>query len=557
MSARRRATMGARLGAAIGAGYFVADLTGALLAVGWLFVPSPGGLALVGIGGLVAVALGAGLGALAGPLWPARLVLPPRRALALGVLSALGVAAGSFALRHGRNLEAPGARPPVSAARPAPILFVLVDTLRADTLYGEALDFPLAPATRALAARSTVLADAESAAGWTIPSMASLLTGLHSSTLDASAGSVPGWAPTLPQMLRAAGYATHAVVDNTLVEPRHGFGRGFESFYQRSAYRFAFSLPTFRLLPGVWREALRYSFRTSDLGSPGVTDEALRLIASAGEAPLFLYVHYMDPHAPYYEHEDLPPPPPGAEPVFLEPVGWRLRRGEGPPPTAGELAWLRHRYDNEVRALDRDLGRLFAAWEARFGERGVVILTSDHGEEFLDHGQLQHSLTVHREMVHVPLLLKLEGVAPSVVRTPVHHLDVLPTLLEAVGVSPLPGPPLAGHSWLPWLRGAASAPERPLLACHSRHGRSTYRYREGSWAYIKTMFYDERPTQNALFDLAADPHEQRNLFAEAPHASAMASRFEALAKEVTSPTHRRGKTAQSDEEALRALGYVQ
>ena len=110
----------------------------------------------------------------------------------------------------------------------------MVDTLRADTLYGGGLDFPLTPTFAAQAKDAQLFLDAESTAGWTIPSLGALLSGIHNLSFDGSAGRVPSDIPLLPKHLQEAGYASHAVVDNNIVEVRVGFGGGFETYFQRS-----------------------------------------------------------------------------------------------------------------------------------------------------------------------------------------------------------------------------------------------------------------------------------------------------------------------------------
>jgi arylsulfatase A-like enzyme len=542
---------------------------GTYAAIGNLLVVDRDSLALLAVASAVAAAVGLLLGLLFGLVWPLLAARQPitwirKHALVAACATLLLIAAFGYGARVGRNVEAPGPRPPLSATSPAPLLFVTIDTLRADTMYGEDLGFANAPRVGKVAGNALVFADAEATAGWTIPSMAAMFTGIHNWTTDASAGFLPSWAPTLATRLRHAGFATHAVVDNALLERRNGFAAGFETFQQRSSFRFVFSLPPFRLIPDRYREILKDRLRVAYHGARGVTDTALEVLATYDEdAPLFLYVHYMDPHAPYYPQPASGPDPPGLEPIEFMRVADGLREGTGEPPSAAQLATLRYRYDGEVRALDPEVGRLLQAWQARYGRASMIVLTSDHGEEFLEHGHLGHSLTVQRELVHVPLVIALpEGSVPQDraqgrVETPVSLLDLTPTILDVVGVEASWGPPMRGQSWMPWLRGG-DPPERPLMATHSRHGRRTFRYRVGDSAMVRTYFYDGRPTETALYDLASDPAEQRDRSAVDKQAAreqtaALVQMSDALVaeREVDAET-----THQVDEESLRALGYI-
>ncbi|MEM6533512.1 MAG: sulfatase-like hydrolase/transferase [Myxococcota bacterium] len=268
----------AAVGSGLGAGFFVADFIGALLAIGFLFDPKWETYVLLVIAAIMAVVVGALAAVLLATVWWPRRVSSQLATWGL-VAGGLTVVALGYVARSGRQHEpAPSPLVAQEPERTPPILWVVVDTLRADTLYGDALDFPLAPETGDFAKDSLVFADAESTAGWTIPSLAALFTGIHNTTTDASAGFLPGWAPSIASRLSAAGYSTHALVDNVIIEPRNGFAVGFDSFFQRSGYRFVFSLPSFRLLPTPVREAMRGVLRTSYYGSRKLTDRAIEVI---------------------------------------------------------------------------------------------------------------------------------------------------------------------------------------------------------------------------------------------------------------------------------------
>jgi hypothetical protein len=118
---------------------------------------------------------------------------------------------------------------------------------------------------------------------------------------------------------------------------------------------------------------------------------------------------------------------------------------------------------------------------------------------------------------------------------------------------------MQGASWLAWLNGAAEAPPKPLIASHSRHKRRTYRFRDGNWVYIKTMFYDGRPTERGLFDLEHDRFEQESVLEREPERfTQMSDRFENLATALwKSFDPDEPSDSEANEESLRALGYIQ
>ncbi len=559
-----RALRGGLIGAALGAGSFTADFIGAVIAIGMLIDPRIETFYLVAIAGVAFVVIGTAAGCLIGLSWPPRWRVRIRRgALVAGIAVALvAVVTAGFAGRVGRRLKPP---PPVVDAQPPPtsVLWVVIDTLRSDTLYGDAVDFPSAPRLRQLAAESLVFTDTETAAGWTLPSMATLFTGLHPTALEASK-LLPDWAPTVAERLHAAGYATHAVVDNALLEPRNGYAAGFESWFQKSGLRFAFSLPGFRATGAWMRRKVRERWPTYYYGAPRLTDVALSVLDTPRERPLFLYVHYMDPHYPYYPHPAMAPDPATAEAVTLP---WRTLRRQGGELRPGQLQFLLHRYETEVRVVDGELGRLLDGWNATYGRDSLVMVTSDHGEEFLDHGSLGHGNNLHPELVRAPLLLRLpEAVLGADGRGrridhPVGQVDLLPTTLDALGVSPdvgSDGVQMQGRSWLPWLRGEEGPPSRALVAKQTFRGKRITRWREGDWVRIHTVDIEANSEAMALYEKRNDDKEHHDL--AALHGERMAlfgQRLDALIESTREFSEAGSGDARPNEDALRALGYVQ
>ena len=285
-----------------------------------------------------------------------------------------------------------GAPPAASPAAPPSVLLVTIDTLRADRLgaYGDAQ--ARTPHLDALARRSLVFERAFAPAPLTLPSHATLLTGLlppaHGVRGNGSFALGAG-PPTLAEALGARGLRTAAFVGGFPVSRRFGLARGFEHYDDALAKA-----------PGL-------HFEFAERRAPEVVSAARGWLAQQA-GPVFVWVHLFDPHAPY------DPPPAYA----------------GPDPYRGEIA-----------ATDAALGGLLEAWDARAG-RSYVAVTSDHGEAFGEHGEESHSLFVYDVTLRVPLLLRGPGIGARRETTPVGLSDLAATLLARVGGT---GPTLPGR----------------------------------------------------------------------------------------------------------------
>jgi arylsulfatase A-like enzyme len=347
---------------------------------------------------------------------------------------------------------------PVSHARRhrPNILFILVDTLRRDHLtpYGYRRD--TSPnIDRLLAWRGAVVEEAYSQAPWTLPSVASFLASRYPGEIlgdDPNAYGLPGALPSLPATLKACGYETGGFIANQVLHKGNGFRRGFETFY---------SPP-----PG-----------TSDLDQPdaaALTARVLPWLEGHRNAPFFLYVHYLDPHDPYDNPEIV-----GGRSSFFPDYHGRISGRDVQGIYTGKIPLddpLQDReqlvalYDSEIHYADRAIGRLLAAIPREILADTLVVLTADHGEEFLDHGGWKHGFTLYDEQIHVPLLWRWDGRIPAGSRLPgvVRLLDVAPTLLRAAGGAVPPS--WEGIDLMPALTRRAPLPRLAAFAQHMTTG---------------------------------------------------------------------------------------
>ena len=451
-------------------------------------------------------------------------------------------AEGVVWLRSARLTVPPAATEPsapmrTAGSRPNVVLF-LADTLRADYLgaYGHAA--PTSPRLDGFAREAVLFEDAWAQASWTRSAIASLFTGLHvgSHGVDREDRVLPSAAQTLAEVLRAGGYRTGAFVANHLLGGRFGFDQGFDA----------------------WNPGTRtlYGAAAADL-----VREALAW-ADAGPRPFFLYVHTMEPHAPYTPSDEDWRPFAGDAYRGMTDTRALLRLGQLGTLAPEALRFLRSRYEGEVHQNDRAFGGLLDGLEAR-GLDGttVVVFTADHGEEFLEHGGTEHAKTLYQELVRVPLVVRVpRGPGGTREKATVQQIDLMPTLLALTG---LPAPrALPGRDLSASLTGQRPPSPPPVVFSEERFAVvDKVAARAGD---LKLIFNNDGPalwrarSHVELYDLARDPLERTNLAASRPIAAAfLERRLEAFRKAQAPAAAQSVALSSGEREQLRALGYAQ
>jgi arylsulfatase A-like enzyme len=430
------------------------------------------------------------------------------------------------------------------AERPAarPDVFVyLIDTLRADALGAYGAARPASPRIDAFSRDAMVFDHAYSSAAWTLPATFSVLSGLYPSHHGVA---LPGQrlppqrGPWLPELLSQSGYETLGICQWMLGGDPFGLERGFESFYldvRESGKNRSSAIRWF-----LWRHLL-------DRRHP--------------DRPLFVWMHAVDPHALYQPRgEDglFARQHPGTLPAQLYDPQLFLAQGLGRRPA--DVEHLRALYDGEVHAADRRFG-VFVDLLKFFGlyDESVIVLLSDHGEEFNEHGGFNHGRTLYDELLRVPLIVKLPQArrAGARVAAPVSLVDVAPTIARLAGVAAVPRQPFDGVSLL----GAGGGRQRPILAETRADGVDLEAVRLGAWKCIANhagidQFGRPAPAVQA-FDLAADPRERRPLPPSAARlARCRALLHDALSSAGTAATAARPQLPPDERARLHALGYV-
>lgn len=420
------------------------------------------------------------------------------------------------------------------AARPNVLLY-LIDTLRADRVGSYGGKRGLTPRIDALARESVVFENTTAASSWTKPSTATILTGLPPAVHGATRidRRLPPAVETLAEVLENAGYRTGGFSANAHVTEATGFAQGFGRF---------------ELMPELARgEAL-------DRRALAWLDESAA-VPEGNSAPFFLYVHAIDPHAPYEPPEDLrrrfaASVPAGSGGLAkVQEVYRTLDRRR--PEAQALLARMVLLYDAEVAAIDRSFGALLDELDRR-GRLAdtLVVVISDHGEEFGEHGGLGHGKTLYREVLDVPWIVRLPGqTAGRRIAAPAAHRDVMPTILGALGIP-------SGNG----LRGADRlAPEprqNPLFAELDYEGRQGGSVRLENWHLVEpwSRKFGRAPK---LFDLLSDPGETRDLAHDHPVRAGylrMLLRAEQLAERKRFSAS--APLGAEERKALEALGYL-
>jgi arylsulfatase A-like enzyme/Tfp pilus assembly protein PilF len=403
-----------------------------------------------------------------------------------------------------------------AAERPAyNVVLITIDTLRPDHLGCYGYTSIQSPYIDRLAGSGARFTQAFTPVPVTLPAHTSLLTGmfpLATGVHDFMGNRVPPGSATLARILHDHGYSTAAFIGAPVLDSRFGLDQGFDVYFDH-----------FKL-------AGREEVRLDSMKRPGdqVVDEAQKWLTHHPPQPVFLWVHLYDAHSPYR------PPEPYAE------------RYRGRP------------YDGEIAFADAQVGRLMNTL-SRQGilEKSLLVLASDHGESLGEHGEKTHGFFIYNATLHIACIIKVPGDAPRVVTDEVSLVDVMPTVLQGLGI-PVPAG-VQGRSLLGLVAGRAGegasnlyAESYPPLLHFGWNSLRSLQSR--GWKYIET-------TRPELYDTRADPKELKNLFpTHLALALDMSKRLHTLVSQyIPAPGGAAPGDAQADPallKSLRSLGYV-
>jgi arylsulfatase A-like enzyme len=425
------------------------------------------------------------------------------------------------------------------------IVFITCDTLRADRLGAYGSTETRTPELDALAARGVRFERAYATLPKTNPALSSMMTGRYPSAhgVRRNGAHLPESELTLAEILQAAGYNTAAFVSNHVMAARHGLAQGFLLYDENLPD----AIPT--------RQA-------QERIAGHLVDAVLAWTATRPAGPLFLWVHFIDPHGPYtppgYKDRAVASSPTGRSiPVSRTDDGMEVIPAYQALPGVTQVDDYVARYDLEVEYMDSQVGRLVRGLEAgSILKDAVVLFAADHGESMGEHGfYFQHGSSLYESQIHIPLILFGSGIDARVEESPISSVDVMPTVLEMAGVSQPRG--IQGTSLVRLLTAAGASSSGGAEG--GNNGRILFAELGKKFAAIqgtRKLIWDGGARELDLLDVAADPDESHNLSGSSPEEGRRL--FESVARFTRENT--RDEAPATDAETLKtlkSLGYVE
>lgn len=407
-----------------------------------------------------------------------------------------------------------------SAPQKPDVLVYLIDTVRQDHLSAYHYPLKTTPNIEDFARDATTFRNLTPMSSWTRPSVASLLTGTMDYThhVFGAEDRLRAGLPSLAKALEQDGRQTCALITNPAVSSSFGIGASFQ--WEHDLWQLDF-------IPG-WEE------------DQHAVDRALDFIADAHGQPFFLYLHVMAPHREYNAKEEYAD-------LFM------------PDKFVGTASQVRIQkdlalYDAEIRYSDDQFARVIAALkDAGRYDNALIVLLSDHGEQFMEHGHMAHSHSLHREEVTVPCFIKLprNWRVETPIRYTVQMADIAPTILDALGLKPAPG--MEGRSLMPLIDQSGVFPPQPGFARLRFDDRHFYMAQTEYLKYIHDVILGE----STWYNLQDDPDEQFPL-RQPPDGGAELKAFaDAIAaKPIPKPGETSAPLTPGESDNLKALGYL-
>jgi arylsulfatase A-like enzyme len=474
------------------------------------------------------------------------------------------------------------------------VLILCIESIRMDHLSTYGYVRETSPQLTELADRGALFLRAFSQSSWTKPNVASILTARYSSGhgVNRMGQALSDVLPYLPDVLARNGYATGLFSSSPFLLPLFGFHRGVEELYTPPEKRTK-ELVLWNLFKTLWIPVLKLPFqpverleygiesflqlkriRPLDLSATSLNSALESWTSRIGQRPFFAYVHYMEPHLPYS-----PPPPfdymfysdyrgdPRVQPPRLQ--------GHEPferldPIDTDAHRFIKAKYDGEIAYIDREIGRLIEFLDGRdLLDHTILIVTSDHGQEFFEHGGYGHGRSLYNEVVQIPLIMVYPGKIPpgTSISANVRHIDIAPTIFDYCGID-YSEMGFDGTSLRPLLSGYTGSQQKSdeESTGESREGILYFELYTGGFEGRaiqkdgKKLYIANKKGEKAaqLFDLSKDPGEQQPLTDDS-----VQQHLTSLLEDIYNRSKSRSVHAAeveidtNTEEKLRSLGYLE
>lgn len=439
------------------------------------------------------------------------------------------------------------------------VILIIIDTLRADALSCYDSEAPATPNIDRFAKDGILFKNAFSASPWTLPSVSSIMTGLSPSvhmTLKPRT-KLPDNFKTLAEYMQGAGYLTGAIGKNIFLKKSYNISQGFVeyNFFPKSGDT---SLGG-KLLKAVFPKRFKTDASTEELANLTID-----WLESNAHNDFFLWVHFLDPHIPYA-------PPAKFLPADSDPpsrIGkkfGRLRavRGGFLVPSLQERRWIRSLYESEVRYVDTNVRRVFERLkELGIYDESLIILTSDHGEEFWEHNGFEHGHSVYDEVIRVPLIIKLPASSSKqAISGAVSIESIMPTVLELCGVE-YNGDYLSSRCLTGlWDRPFEAENHEPVISTGLLYYEDRVSVLSNGLKYIRWL----ATGQEELYDMSSDPGE-KSCVAELSSEQVQRARAilqkhfkeaEKLKRYYNTPKSEKVMLDEEMRQRLKSLGYVE
>lgn len=401
------------------------------------------------------------------------------------------------------------------------VVLIVIDTLRSDHLASYGYKRETAPFISEFANSSVLFENVFSASSWTSPATASIFTSLYpfqhkvymgllaflvakKNNPEIKIDRIPEEIETITEVLKNAGYNTFGISDNLNIGKKQGFHQGFDKM---ETYEYE-GAPAVNKLLFKWKEEIEKSDK------------------------YFLYLHYMDPHAPYFSRKPWYRPQEGRKNISLE------------------------SYDSEINYVDQYIREAYETFG--WDKNTLVIITSDHGEGLWDHGKMGHGFYLYREEIQVPLIIKFpERYGQKRIETNVTTIDILPTVRDALGLSRSEAD--SGKSLIPLIKGDKDEFEKRYI--FSYLWKKVAKFIEyKATIYKKLHFIKSVENKKELYNMAIDKKEEKNRFLKAFRtAKLLEEKFEEFFKNSKKFTKKSisYKLTKEKLEKLKTLGYVE